>query len=199
MISEAGVRVPYLVYWKGTIPAQTYNKPLSTMDAGATAALALAGIKTQKNELDGVNLMPYLTQKDSSSPHEYLYWRFWGQSAIRTEKWKYFELENGVEMLFDMNDPLPERKNLIKQYPEVASHLQKKLSHWRDQQKRQGFVEKFGREAKWFQHYFKIKIKISYVYTHYHKTHHLVLCTRPYNKHSCQGQIFSQYHLHPGG
>ncbi len=94
MISEAGVRVPYLVYWKGTIPAQTYNKPLSTMDAGATA-LALAGIKTQKNELDGVNLIPYLTQKDSSSPHEYLYWRFWGSvghsrrkvEVLRTRKW----------------------------------------------------------------------------------------------------------------
>ena len=155
MISEAGIRVPYLIYWKGSIPAQTYHKPVSTMDAGATA-LALAGIKSQKHELDGVNLIPYLTQKNSSSPHEYLYWRFWGQSAIRSEKWKFYELENGVQMLFDMNDPLPERKNLINQYPEIASDLQKKLATWRDLQKRSNFVEKFGREAPWFKHYFNI-------------------------------------------
>ena len=155
MISEAGIRVPYLVYWKGKISAQVYRKAVSTMDAGATA-LALAGVKSHKGELDGVNLMPHLAKKSKSQPHNYLYWRFWGQSAIRSEKWKLFELENGVQMLFDMNDPLPERKNLIKQYPEIAADLQKKLALWRDQQTRSGFVEKFGREAQRYKHYFNI-------------------------------------------
>ena len=155
MISEAGVRVPYLVYWKGKIPAQVYHKAVSTMDAGATA-LALAGVKVKKGELDGVDLMPYLTKKNNSNPHDYLYWRFWGQSAIRSEKWKFFELENGVQMLFDMTDAMPERKNLIKNHPEVAADLQKKLATWRNQQKRPDFVGNYGREAQWFEHYFNI-------------------------------------------
>ncbi|EDM27023.1 iduronate-sulfatase and sulfatase 1 precursor [Lentisphaera araneosa HTCC2155] len=156
MISEGGVRVPYLVYWKGKIPAQVYHKPVSTMDAGATA-LALAGVTVKKGELDGVDLMPYLSKKNKSNPHEYLYWRFWGQSAIRSEKWKFFELENGVQMLFDMTDPLPERINLIKSHPELAANLQKKLATWRNQQKRPGFIHKFHREAKAFDHYFNFK------------------------------------------
>lgn len=155
MISEGGVRVPYLVYWKGKVPAQVYHKAVSTMDAGATA-LALAGVEVKKGELDGVNLMPYLSKGNKSNPHQYLYWRFWGQSVIRSDKWKFFELENGVQMLFDMTDPLPERKNLIKTYPELAADLQKNLATWRNQQKWPGFVKSYGREAQWFKHYFKL-------------------------------------------
>ena len=48
------------------------------------------------------------------------------------------------------------RKNLIKNHPEVAADLQKKLATWRNQQKRPDFVGNYGREAQWFEHYFNI-------------------------------------------
>ncbi|VGO14035.1 Arylsulfatase [Pontiella desulfatans] len=156
MLSDGGIRVPYLVYWKNKIPAQVYDRPVISLDAGATA-LALAGVKTKPGVIDGVNLMPYLANGQKDDPHEALYWRFWGQSAIREGKWKFHELENGVRMLFDMETDAQENRNVIDQHPELADRLQKKLAIWRDAQQRPGFVETFGREAPWYKHYFGVE------------------------------------------
>jgi arylsulfatase A-like enzyme len=156
MISEAGIRVPFMVYWKNHIPAQVYSKPVITLDAGATA-LALAGIQTKPGELDGVNLIPFLSKPNSASPHDALYWRFWGQSAIREGQWKLLSLENGHQMLFNMESPEHENANLIAQHPELAERLQKKLNTWLQQQKRAGMPDAYGREHPMYQHYFGVE------------------------------------------
>ena len=156
MTSEAGIRVPFMVYWKNHIPAQVYSKPVITLDAGATA-LALAGIQTKSGELDGVNLMPFLSKPNEAAPHDALYWRFWGQSAIREGQWKLLSLENGHQMLFDMESAEHENANLIAQHPELAERLQKKLNTWLQHQKRPGMPDAYGREHPWYQHYFGVK------------------------------------------
>ena len=156
MISDGGVRVPYCVYWKGQIKPQVYNQPVSTMDAGGTA-LALAGVTTAPGEIDGVNLMPYFTGQKKGGPHDTLFWRFWGQSAVRAGKWKFIYLTTGTRMLFDMESDEHETKNLVTQYPEVAEKLEKKLSDWRDQQRRAGLPIEFKREKKFYSHYFGVK------------------------------------------
>lgn len=156
MISEAGVRVPFLAYWRGTIPAQIYSEPIISLDIGATA-LALAGIETTPRQLDGVNLMPFLAGRNSESPHDALYWRFWGQSAIREGQWKLLSLENGHRMLFDLHDPEQENKNLLKEYPALADRLQKKLDAWLNEQKRPGMQTDYGREHPWYRHYFNVQ------------------------------------------
>lgn len=157
MISDGGIRVPYLVYWKNRIPAQIYKHPVISLDAGATA-LALAGVETAPGEIDGVNLVPYLTDKKGGEPHNVLYWRFRrGQSAIREGKWKYYYLQNGVQMLFDMESDEHENRNLIQQYPEIAKRLQKKLANFRAEQKRPGFVDVREEETPFYKHYFNVK------------------------------------------
>ena len=44
MLTEGGIRLPFLVYWKGTIKPHVYDHPVITLDATATA-LSLAGVK----------------------------------------------------------------------------------------------------------------------------------------------------------
>lgn len=156
MISDGGVRVPYLVYWKGKIPAQIYEHPVISLDAGATA-LACAGVTTKPGEIDGVNILPYLAGNKSGDPHDALYWRFWGQSAIREGKWKLFVLQNGVRMLFDMESEQHENQNLIAEHPETADRLEKKLSVWSKAQRRSDFTSEYGRESRWFEHYFGVE------------------------------------------
>ncbi|MBK1876023.1 sulfatase family protein [Pelagicoccus mobilis] len=156
MISDGGVRVPYVVYWKDRIPAQVYDRPVISLDAGATA-LALAGVETAPGEIDGVDLVPHLTGENESDPHEALYWRFWGQSAIREGKWKYYYFKNGVSMLFDMESEEHENRNLIQKYPEIAKRLDKKLAEFRETQQRPGFaMDGASSEAAWFKHYFNV-------------------------------------------
>lgn len=128
MLSEGGIHVPFVVYWKGTIPGgQIYEHPVITLDMAATAN-ALAGLPDDP-ALDGVNLIPYLTGKNKAAPHEALYWRWSGQSAIRKGKWKY--LQGGSRSyLYNLKTDIGETTNLLKQNPEKAQQLLAELEAW---------------------------------------------------------------------
>ncbi len=70
---QGGVRVPMLASWPDGLPKGfTYNKNVSSMDI-LPSCLAAAGIQLPDN-LDGVNLLPYLKGKDKGVPHQYLFW-----------------------------------------------------------------------------------------------------------------------------
>jgi len=137
MLTEGGIRVPFLVRWKGVLPeGAVYDQPVISLDIAATA-LAMAG-RSDSPDLDGVNLIPYLAGRKPGTPHEALYWRFWGQAAIRSGKWKYLHLAGGDSYLFDLSSPRHEKENLIRQEREVAEDLRTRLSRWADGLKRPG-------------------------------------------------------------
>ncbi len=128
MLTEGGIRVPFVVHWKGTIPGgQIYSHPVIALDAGATAC-ALAGLPDDPL-LDGVNLLPFLTGKSAGAPHETLYWRWLGQSAIRKGKWKYLRSDDR-EYLFDMDNDFEETNDLLASQPEIAESLHAELKSW---------------------------------------------------------------------
>jgi arylsulfatase A-like enzyme len=58
---EGGVRVPFAMQWKGTLPAGlVYTNPVISLDIMASIT-ALAGVEiAAERPLDGVNLIPYL-------------------------------------------------------------------------------------------------------------------------------------------
>ncbi|YCM45449.1 sulfatase-like hydrolase/transferase [Verrucomicrobiaceae bacterium 227] len=125
MLTEGGMRVPFVVSWPGTLPANTtYNHPLIALDATTTAA-HLAEVKT--SDLDGINLLPHL--KENSAPKRALTWRWIAQAAIREGKWKL--LTAGTRSyLFDLDDDPGELKNLSSEHPEIEKDLLQKLTTW---------------------------------------------------------------------
>ena len=154
MISEGGIRVPYIVSWPAVLPkGKVYNQPVSSLDVAATS-IAVARLKKVK-ELDGTNLIPYLTGEKTGAPNEYLYWRFWDQSAVRNGDWKFLKAGDR-EFLFNLSTPEHETVSLIKKYPEKAKALKKKLEKWGAELKNPGIpIGEIGREARWYNHYFK--------------------------------------------
>ena len=128
MLSEGGIRVPFVVHWKGTIEGgQIYEQPVISLDVAATA-VSLAGLSPD-SKLDGVNLIPFLTGENETSPHDALYWRWIAQSAIREGQWKY--LRGGSrEYLFDVEVDREEKQNLLARHPEIAKRLASKLAEW---------------------------------------------------------------------
>lgn len=132
MLSEGGMHVPFLIAWPGTIPGgQIYEHPVSALDVAATAA-ALANVKVNPGDLDGVNLIPYLTGEYKAPPHEALMWRWVAQSAIREGKWKL--LRGGDrEYLYDLSADIEEKHNLASQEPKIATRLRTKLKAWADE------------------------------------------------------------------
>ena len=128
MLIEGGIRTPYIVYWKETIPGgQVYANPVISLDVAATAN-ALAG-QPDDPALDGVNLMPYLTGKNTGQPHDALYWRWCGQSAIRKGDRKYLTC-GGRQYLFDLATDPEEQHNLLPQQSELGRDLRAQLEQW---------------------------------------------------------------------
>lgn len=128
---EGGIRVPFLVQWKGQLPeGKTYDYPVSSLDVLPTA-LALAGAKVpDKKEYDGVNLIPYLTGKNKQPPHEILFWRHHTDAAVRMGKWKLLRQEEDPLELFDLSKDIGEKTNLAKENPEVVAKMNAALKKW---------------------------------------------------------------------
>jgi len=80
---EGGIRVPFAMQWKGTIPAgQVYTHPVISLDIMGTIT-ALSEVKIAADRpLDGVNLIPYLTGQNDVPPHDQLFWRKWEQQGM---------------------------------------------------------------------------------------------------------------------
>lgn len=131
MLSEGGIRVPFLAAWPGTIPGgQTYPHPVISLDVAATA-IPLAGLEPDAT-LDGVNLLPFLTGEADGPPHVTLTWRWMSQAAILEFPHKLIALGGRAPLLFDVADPAGEAvgRNLAATRPEIAERLEAKLRAW---------------------------------------------------------------------
>jgi arylsulfatase B len=129
MMYEGGLRVPFMMQWKGTIPpGQVYKRPVSSFDIYATAAANSEGV-TAPNQIEGVDLIPFLTGNDAGTPHETLFWRQGGKAGLRHGDWKLVRM--GARKapgkarweLYDLSNDLSEETNLAISYPERLAEL----------------------------------------------------------------------------
>lgn len=131
---EGGVRIPFCAQWKGKIPAGlTYDHPIIQLDILPTCVTAAGGKIDPAWQLEGVDLMPYLTGKVKDPPHESLYWRFGEQWAVRKGDWKLVaSIPDGVKnvKLFNLKDDIGEATDLYAQRPEKAKELKADWDKW---------------------------------------------------------------------
>jgi uncharacterized sulfatase len=129
MLTEGGIRTPFLAAWPGRLPAgKVYSRPVISLDVAATA-VALAGLPPSE-DLDGVNLMPFLLGAKAGDPHDALYWRWGSQAAIREGRWKLITLGSDKRYLFDLESREGETRNRVAEFPERAADLKAKLETW---------------------------------------------------------------------
>lgn len=128
MLTDGGIRTPFLAVWPGTFPAgKVYDPAVSSLDVAATA-LAVAGLP--KDNLDGVNILPFVSGKSKGNPHEALFWRWRSQAAVLSGKYKFVMVGPDEKYLFDTTIADGETKNLIKSQPKIATDLEAKLMTW---------------------------------------------------------------------
>lgn len=128
---EGGVRVPFVVQWKGKLPAdKVYDKPVIQLDLNATT-LAAAGVEVEKNwKIDGVNLLPFLDGKNTDAPHEALYWRFGNQMAIRKGDYKLVQYDATGRKLYNLAKDIGESDDLAKKEPDKFKELETLWQAW---------------------------------------------------------------------
>jgi arylsulfatase B len=127
---EGGIRIPFLVQWKGHLPAgKVYEQPVISLDILPTALAAAGAPAPESARLDGVNLLPYLTGANSGPPHERLFWRYGPQGALRKGNWKLYQRGSSPPQLFDLSTDIGEQNNLAEKKPQVLGQLQ---SAWKE-------------------------------------------------------------------
>jgi uncharacterized sulfatase len=120
--------------WKGTLPAgKVYSQPVIQLDYHATALAAAGALASVTTNLDGVDLLPYLTNKKSGPPHEALFWRYNKQWAIRSGNYKLAQFTHGSRKLFDLVNDISERHDIIADKPDIAEKLQRQWDAWNAQ------------------------------------------------------------------
>jgi arylsulfatase A-like enzyme len=130
---EGGIRVPCLMRWPARLPkGKVTSQPAITMDLTATI-LAAAGVAPPSDrKLDGIDLAPQLTGEQKAAPRTFC-WRIQRtgrhQKAVRHGAWKFVQ-DDVVEMLFDLDHDISERRDLAYQHPDVVRKLKQRLADW---------------------------------------------------------------------
>ena len=133
MLTEGGIRTPFLATWPARLPAgKVYDQPVSSLDVAATS-VAAAGLP-KAPDLDGADLIPFLSGDNPAAPHDRLFWRWGSQAAVLEHPWKLIRLGDREEMLFDVTLPDGENltKNQAKARPEIVARLRQALKDWSD-------------------------------------------------------------------
>ena len=144
---EGGIRVPFFIRWKGHLPeGKTDARPIIQLDVLPTA-MAAAGVTPQSDwQLDGVNLIPFLTGSATGSPHDALYWRLGDNMAIRMGDWKLVKTQDGPlgddpavlsdlsgAGLYNLANDIGESRNLAASQPEKVRELAAAWQKWNRQ------------------------------------------------------------------
>jgi hypothetical protein len=100
---------------------QVFDKPIISLDIFATSKALTSPNIPSKNELHGVNLIPFLKGDNLEAPHEFLFWRNnlmqkekenrVEASAVRSEKFKFVKNKQ-VDALYNLKNDISEKTDL---------------------------------------------------------------------------------------
>lgn len=132
---EGGIRVPFIAYWPGKVPAGVVNPhQLAFYDVLPTFCELTGDKRFPKSYInkkkagdgfDGISFAPTLCGQDERQPrHDFLYWEFHetDQMAVRCGDWKLCVV-GGVPRLFNLADDLHEDYDLAALYPERVQEM----------------------------------------------------------------------------
>ncbi|WP_459557324.1 sulfatase family protein [Lacunimicrobium album] len=137
MVWEGGIRVPFCMKWPGHLPeGKVYQDPVIQLDVLPTLITAAGGKVDHDWNLDGVDLMPYLTGKKATPPHESLFWRYGEQWAVRHGDYKLVvgDEGSGSPELYDLTQDISEKQDLATQQREKVKELQSLYDAWNAEQ-----------------------------------------------------------------
>lgn len=158
-LAEGGIRVPFIAAMPGKIPSgQRISEPVMAFDWVPTL-LASAGVEQMPAAFDGSDLWPLMLE--GTSPERALFWRFWGQSAVRQGPWKLLVV-GPHQWLFNMEQDKEETNDLSAAYPERVQRLRAMIEEWeRDNDPVRPVVGRVlnDQEQRWFAEHFPALFK----------------------------------------
>ncbi|KAF0180894.1 MAG: N-acetylgalactosamine-6-sulfatase [Limisphaerales bacterium] len=154
---EGGLRVPFLVQWRGQLPAgKTFAQPVSSLDLAPTFLNATGSSRREEApsnskpptpnpkqnqslltsaataRLEGLNLLPLL-RSEAPPPARPLFWRMGRQAAMRDGDWKLLRTGDQPWQLFNLATDPAEQTNLAAAQPAVVEQLAAAWAKWNQQ------------------------------------------------------------------
>lgn len=131
---EGGIRVPFIVRYKGKIEGGQKSDHISAFWDMMPTFLELSGANIsipEDVETDGISLVPTLLGNGKQKEHNHLYWEFHemgGRIAVRQQNWKAVlsNAKAGIDQaieLYDLANDIHEDNNIAKEYPEKVEEL----------------------------------------------------------------------------
>jgi arylsulfatase A-like enzyme len=128
---EGGLRVPFIAWWPGKLPAGTVTDEFLTGLELLPTFAAISGARPPADvKLDGFDLLPVL-RGEKKSPRSEMYWERRSQRAARVGNWKWVDMGGNNTGLFDLSADLGEKRDLTKERPEVVTMIRGKFAAWK--------------------------------------------------------------------
>jgi arylsulfatase B len=122
---DGGIRVPFLLQWKGRVPAGVEDsRMISSLELFPTVVAASGG--KPPAALDGVDLLPFLGRNKTAVIRAQHYWRLGLQAAWRAGDWKIHRGRGDrAWQLFNLASDIGESRDLSATHPEKLAELEK--------------------------------------------------------------------------
>ena len=128
---EGGLRIPAIISWPARVPrGQTTGQVSISMDWVPTLLAAAAAVPDLAYPLDGMNLLPMVTQNAAPVSRK-LFWRYKAnaQRAARDGDYKFLKILDNTFLFNVVEDPL-ERANLKERQKDVYQRLVREWYEW---------------------------------------------------------------------
>ncbi|MBL7184702.1 MAG: sulfatase-like hydrolase/transferase [Phycisphaerae bacterium] len=126
LLYEGGLRIPFIVRWPGRIKAGSVSEHLGYFPDVMPTLAELAGADCP-GDIDGISILPALLGARAAGRaqkrHEYLYWEFMGQTAVRWGNWKAYKSQKGQWELYDLSSDIEEQNNVAPQNPDTLAKM----------------------------------------------------------------------------
>jgi arylsulfatase A-like enzyme len=124
---EGGLRIPMMVRWPGRVAPNRVSDLLWYFPDVLPTVAEICGVEPPA-DIDGISIVPELIGEHAAGrkqqQHEFLYWEYGRQTAVRMGDWKAIRpAENRPWELYDLSRDLSEENDVAGEHPQVLARM----------------------------------------------------------------------------
>lgn len=127
---EGGLRVPAIISYPAKLPKGAVRNQTITAADWFPTILDLCGVQRPDLPLDGHSTLPLIKDPKVASQHKVLHWGWGNGWAVRKGDWKLIGAGHKPRFLGSLTDQEPERKNYLKERPNLVRELHALHTKW---------------------------------------------------------------------
>ena len=127
---EGGIRVPAIISYPAALPQGEIREQAITVMDWFPTVLDLCGVAKPPVPIDGKSVLPLIETPAAEGLYKAMHWAWSNSWAVREGPWKLIGTKDRGNQLVNIEEDHPERKNYLKEKPELAEHLLEMHRGW---------------------------------------------------------------------